>query len=112
MIGYSTLCFMSGYMSLVWHILSNGTLHHHWCMGVCNPTVSMRGGSSLVVLIAVRDQVPITNRLFFCSSPSCVCVLVCWLRGVPCNTLLRVVAQRKQRFVSTFESPPAVDLSY
>ena len=33
---------------------------------------------------------PITDRLFFCSSLSCVCVHVCWLRGVPCNKLLRV----------------------
>ena len=54
---------------------------------------------------------PITDRLFFCSSLSCVRVHVCWLRGVPCNKLLRVVVQRKRCFVSTFESPPAVDLS-
>ena len=32
------------------------------------------------------------------------------LRGVPCGKLLPVV-RRKQRFVSTFESSPAVDLS-
>ena len=62
------------------------------------------------VLVAVRDQVPIANRLFFCSSLSCVRVHVCWLRGVPCNKLLRVVV-RKQCFVSTFESPPTVALS-
>ena len=64
-----------------------------------------------VVLLAVRDQVPITDRLFFCTSLSCVRVHVCWLRGVPCNRLLRVVVQLKQRFVSTFECLPAVDLS-
>ena len=68
------------------------------CMGVCSQTVSMRG-------------LPITNRLFFCSSFSGVRVHVWRLRGVPCGKLLRVVAQRKQRFVSTFESSPAVDLS-
>ena len=60
------------------------------------------------VLVAVRDQVPLTNRLFFCPSLSCDRVHVCWLRGVPC---LRVVVQRRQRFVLTFESPPAVALS-
>ena len=64
-----------------------------------------------VVLVAVRDQVPITNGLFFCSSLSCDRVYVCWLRGGPCNKLLQVMVQRKQRFVSTFESSPAVDLS-
>ena len=67
-------------------------------MGVCSQTVSVRG-------------LPITNRLFFCSSFSGVRVHVWRLRGVPCGKLLRVVAQRKQSFVSTFESSPAVDLS-
>ena len=38
-----------------------------------------------VLLVAVRDQVPITDRLFFCHSLSRVRVHVCWLRGVPCN---------------------------
>ena len=66
-------------------------------MGACSQTVSMRG-------------VPTTNWLFLCSSLSRVRVPVCWLRGVPCGKLLRVV-KRKQRIVSTFESPPAVDLS-
>ena len=65
-----------------------------------------------VVLVAVRDQVHLTDRLFFCPSLSCVRVHVCWLRGVPYNKLLRVVVQRKQRFVSMFESLPAVDLSF
>ena len=64
-----------------------------------------------VLLVAVRDQVHLTDRLFFCPSLSRVRVHVCWLRGVPCNKLLRVVVQRKQRFVSTFESPPALALS-
>ena len=68
------------------------------CTGVCSQTVSMRG-------------VSITSRLFFCSSPSGVRVHVCRLRGVPCGKLLRVVVRRKQCFVSTFESSPAVDLS-
>ena len=67
-------------------------------MGVCSQTVSMRG-------------VPITHRLFFCSSLSGVRGHVCCLRGVPCGKLLRVLVRRKQYFVSTIESYPAVDLS-
>ena len=38
-------------------------------------------------------------------------VRVCCLRGVPCGELLRVAVWRKQYFVLTFESSPAVDLS-
>ena len=109
---YSILCFMCGYTSHVWRILNKGTLHQEGEMSVCNQTVSMRGGSSWSRSCCSRDQVPITDRLFFCPSLSCVRVHVCWLRGVLCNKLLRVVVQRKQRFVSTFESPPPIDLSF
>ena len=97
MMACSTPCFASGNMAHVWHIFEQGYVPSGRCMGVCSPSFPMRG-------------VPITNRLFFCSSPSCVRVHVCRLRGVPCGKLLRVV-RRKQRFVSTFESSPAVDLS-
>ena len=63
-------------------------------MGVCSQTVSMRG-------------VPETNRLFHLL----VRVHVCCLRGVSCGKLLQVVVRRKQCFVSTVETSPAVDLS-
>ena len=33
------------------------------------------------------------------------------LRGVPCGKLLQVEVRRRQSFVLTFESSPAVDLS-
>ena len=108
---YSTLCFMCGNMSHVWRMLNKGTLHQEgksvFAIRLFQCVVDQVGA----VLVAVRDQVPITDRLFFCPSLSCVRVHVCWLRGVPCNKLLRVVVQRRQRFVSTFECPPAVDLS-
>ena len=109
---YSILCFMFGYMSHLWRMLNKGTLHQE---GEC--VFAIKRFQCVLdqvgaVLVAVRDQVPITDRLFFCPSLSCVRVHICWLRGVPCNKLLRVVVQRKRCFVSTFESPPAVDLSF
>ena len=108
---YSTLCFMCGYMSHVWRMLNKGTLHQEGECVFAIRRFQCVADQVWVVLLAVRDQVPITDWLFFWSALSCVRVDVCWLRGAPCNKLLRVVVQRKQRIVSTFESSPAVDLS-
>ena len=108
---YSILCFMCGYMSHVWRMLNKSTLHQEGESVFAIRRFQFVADQVWVVLLVVRDQVPITDRLFFCPSLSYVRVHVCWLRGVPYNKLLRVVVQRKQRIVSTFECPPAVDLS-
>ena len=95
----------------VWRILNKGTLHQEGESVFAIEHLQCMADQVWVLLAAVRDQVPITDRLFFCPSLSRVRVHVCWLRGVPCNNLLRVVVQRRQRFVSTLVSPPAVALS-
>ena len=109
--GYSILCFMCGYTSHVWRMLNKGTLHQEGESVFAIRRFQCVADRVWVVLLAVSDPVPITNRLFFCPSLSCARVHVCWLRGVSCNKLLRVVVQRRHRFVSTFGSPPTVALS-
>ena len=102
---------MCGYMSHVWRILNKGALHQEGESVFAIERFQCVVDEVGAVLVAVHDQVHLTDRLFFCSSLSCVRVHVCWLRGVPCDKLLWVVVQRRQRFVSTFESPPTIDLS-
>ena len=87
----STLCFMCGNMSHAWRMLNKGTLHQEGDSVFAIERFQCVVDQVGAVLLAVRDQVPITDRLFFCPSLSCVRVHVCWLRGVPCNKLLRVV---------------------
>ena len=111
MMAYSILCFMRGYTSHVWRMLNKDTLHQEGESVFAIRRFQCVADRVWVVLLAVSDPVPITDRLFLGPSLSCARVRVCWLRGVPCNKLLRVVVQRKQRFASMFESPPAVDLS-
>ena len=95
---YSILCLMCGHMLHVWRMLNKGTVHEEGESVFAIERFQCVVDRVWVVLLAVRDQVPLTNWLFFCSSLSCVRVHVCWLRGVPCNKLLRVVVQRRQRF--------------
>ena len=108
---YSILFYTCGYMSRVWRMLNKGTLHQEGESVFAIERFQCVADQVWVVLLAVGDQVDITDRLFFCPSHSSVRVYVCWLCGVPCNNLLRIVVQRRQRFVSTFESPPTIDLS-
>ena len=67
-------------------------------MGGCSQTVSMRG-------------VPITNWLLFCSSLFRCSGSRLALAWSAMWQIAQVEVRRKQYFVSTIESSPAVDLS-
>ena len=94
----STPCFSSVYSAQVWHMLNKGALHQ---------------GGAWVFAVRRFQCVACPSPIGCCSALhfSGVRVHVWRLRGVPCGKLLRVAVRRKQSFVLTFESSPAVDLS-
>ena len=78
---YSILCFVCGYTSHVWRILNKGTLHQEGECVLAIKRFQCVADQVWVLLVAVRDQVPITNSVVFGPFTvlcSCSRLLVAW----------------------------------